>query len=160
MIIRKPVAVHSRARTRKNAEARRKGRHSGYGKRKGTANARMPEKVCRTFYVFLLTCQNSREQKKLIISFFIFIFFDLKFQKMTDPLDTSYESLEKTFEEIQRGQKDRQAFVRINKSLLFFPLFCCCLSLYINLFIKIWLGIVTCTWSAKVTASQTSADLW
>jgi large subunit ribosomal protein L19e len=45
LIIRKPVAVHSRARTRKNAEARRKGRHSGYGKRKGTANARMPEKV-------------------------------------------------------------------------------------------------------------------
>ena len=45
LIIRKPVAVHSRARTRKNAEARRKGRHRGYGKRKGTANARMPEKV-------------------------------------------------------------------------------------------------------------------
>lgn len=45
LIIRKPVAVHSRARTRKNAEARRKGRHSGFGKRKGTANARMPEKV-------------------------------------------------------------------------------------------------------------------
>jgi len=45
LIIRKPVAVHSRARTRKNAEARRKGRHSGYGKRKGTANARMPEKI-------------------------------------------------------------------------------------------------------------------
>ena len=45
LIIRKPVAVHSRARTRKIAEARRKGRHSGYGKRKGTANARMPEKV-------------------------------------------------------------------------------------------------------------------
>ena len=49
LIIRKPVAVHSRARTRKNAEARRKGRHSGYGKRKGTANARMPEKVCHDF---------------------------------------------------------------------------------------------------------------
>jgi len=45
LIIKKPVAVHSRARTRKNAEARRKGRHQGTGKRKGTANARMPEKV-------------------------------------------------------------------------------------------------------------------
>lgn len=32
LIIRKPVAVHSRARVRKNAEARRKGRHSGRGK--------------------------------------------------------------------------------------------------------------------------------
>ncbi len=53
LIIRKPVAVHSRARTRKNAEARRKGRHSGYGKRKGTANARMPEKVCLFYYLFI-----------------------------------------------------------------------------------------------------------
>lgn len=45
LIIRKPVAVHSRARTRINAEARRKGRHTGAGKRKGTANARMPVKI-------------------------------------------------------------------------------------------------------------------
>lgn len=45
LIIKKPVAVHSRARARKNTEARRKGRHCGFGKRKGTANARMPEKV-------------------------------------------------------------------------------------------------------------------
>merc|ERR1712241_1285371 len=42
LIIRKPVKVHSRARVRKNALARRKGRHMGHGKRKGTANARMP----------------------------------------------------------------------------------------------------------------------
>jgi hypothetical protein len=45
LIIRKPVAVHSRARVRANTEARRKGRHCGPGKRKGTANARMPEKL-------------------------------------------------------------------------------------------------------------------
>lgn len=45
LIIKKPVAVHSRARVRKFAEARRKGRHCGFGKRKGTANARMPQKV-------------------------------------------------------------------------------------------------------------------
>lgn len=45
LIIKKPVAVHSRYRTRKNNEARRKGRHMGHGKRKGTANARMPTKV-------------------------------------------------------------------------------------------------------------------
>lgn len=45
LIIKKPVAVHSRARARKNAEARRKGRHCGFGKRKGTANARTPQKV-------------------------------------------------------------------------------------------------------------------
>ncbi|CAF3427177.1 unnamed protein product [Rotaria sp. Silwood1] len=39
------LAVHSRFRTRKNNEARRKGRHMGHGKRKGTANARMPTKI-------------------------------------------------------------------------------------------------------------------
>jgi len=45
LIIKKPVAVHSRFRTRKHNEARRKGRHMGHGKRKGTANARMPTKI-------------------------------------------------------------------------------------------------------------------
>ncbi|VDP91377.1 unnamed protein product [Echinostoma caproni] len=45
LIIRKHVTVHSRARCRANLLARRKGRHTGPGKRKGTANARMPEKV-------------------------------------------------------------------------------------------------------------------
>ncbi|KAL6081381.1 hypothetical protein STEG23_011986, partial [Scotinomys teguina] len=44
LIIRKPVTVNSRARCPKNTLARRKGRQMGIGKRKGTANARMPEK--------------------------------------------------------------------------------------------------------------------
>lgn len=44
LIIKKPVVVHSRYRVRKSTEARRKGRHCGVGKRKGTANARMPTK--------------------------------------------------------------------------------------------------------------------
>ena len=42
LIIRKPVAMHSRARARELTAARRIGRHRGFGKRKGTANARMP----------------------------------------------------------------------------------------------------------------------
>ncbi|XP_022647179.1 60S ribosomal protein L19-like [Varroa jacobsoni] len=45
IIIRKPVKIHSRFRCRRNAEARRKGRHCGIGKRKGTRNARMPTKL-------------------------------------------------------------------------------------------------------------------
>ncbi|KAL3320624.1 60S ribosomal protein L19 [Cichlidogyrus casuarinus] len=45
LIIKKPVAIHSRSRVRKNLLARRKGRHCGPGKRKGTAEARMPTKV-------------------------------------------------------------------------------------------------------------------
>lgn len=45
IILRKAVHVHSRARVRKYLEAKRKGRHTGFGKRKGTRNARMPQKV-------------------------------------------------------------------------------------------------------------------
>ena len=44
LVIKKPVAVHSRSRVRANNEARRKGRHSGFGKRKGTADARTCQK--------------------------------------------------------------------------------------------------------------------
>jgi len=67
LIIRKPVAVHSMSRTRKNAEARRKGRHRGYGKRKGTANARMPEKVLwiRRMRVLRRLLKKYREAKKI-----------------------------------------------------------------------------------------------
>ncbi|KAI9805236.1 MAG: translational activator of GCN4 [Piccolia ochrophora] len=45
LIIRKPVAMHSRARARELAAARRIGRHRGFGKRKGTKDARMPSQV-------------------------------------------------------------------------------------------------------------------
>ncbi|KAL0414781.1 UNVERIFIED_CONTAM: 60S ribosomal protein L19-3 [Sesamum radiatum] len=44
-IIRKPTKIHSRSRARRMKEAKRKGRHSGYGKRKGTREARLPTKV-------------------------------------------------------------------------------------------------------------------
>jgi large subunit ribosomal protein L19e len=44
-IIQKPVAMHSRARVRQRLAAKRKGRHSGLGKRKGTAEARLPTKI-------------------------------------------------------------------------------------------------------------------
>ena len=44
-VIAKPATVHSRARVRRHDEAKRKGRHMGPGKRLGTRNARLPEKV-------------------------------------------------------------------------------------------------------------------
>ena len=45
LIIRKPVTMHSRSRARELTKARRIGRHRGFGKRKGTADARMPRYV-------------------------------------------------------------------------------------------------------------------
>jgi len=67
LIIRKPIAIHSRFRCRQNAEARRKGRHRGLGKRLGTANARMPQKIMwmRRMRVLRRLLKKYRDNKKL-----------------------------------------------------------------------------------------------
>lgn len=67
LIIKKPTVIHSRARVRIADEARRKGRHSGHGKRKGTANARMPQKIIwiRRMRVLRRLLRKYREAKKI-----------------------------------------------------------------------------------------------
>merc|ERR1712085_227030 len=45
LVIKKPVKVHSRYSVRMKLEAKRKGRHTGTGKRKGTSEARLPTMV-------------------------------------------------------------------------------------------------------------------
>ncbi|WLF79750.1 60S ribosomal protein L19A [Lodderomyces elongisporus] len=44
-IVKKPNTVHSRSRARALKESKAQGRHMGYGKRKGTKDARMPQQV-------------------------------------------------------------------------------------------------------------------
>jgi large subunit ribosomal protein L19e len=67
LVIKKPVAVHSRSRVRENTEARRKGRHTGHGKRKGTMDARMPQKLLwmKRMRVLRRLLRRYREAKKI-----------------------------------------------------------------------------------------------
>merc|ERR1712109_193013 len=67
LVIKKPVAVHSRSRVRENTEARRKGRHTGFGKRKGTKDARMPQKLMwiKRMRVLRRLLKRYREAKKI-----------------------------------------------------------------------------------------------
>jgi len=67
LVFRKPVRIHSRARVRKNHEAKRKGRHTGPGKRRGTREARLPSKVIwiRRMRVLRRLLRKYREAKKI-----------------------------------------------------------------------------------------------
>jgi len=67
LIIQKPAKVHSRFRARVKAEARSKGRHTGFGKRRGTRNARMPEKVLwmRRIRILRNLLKKYRDAKKI-----------------------------------------------------------------------------------------------
>jgi len=66
-VIRKPVAIHSRARVNKRNEAKSKGRHTGTGKRHGTREARFPQKVIwvRRMRVLRRLLRKYRESAKI-----------------------------------------------------------------------------------------------
>ncbi|CAI5505669.1 unnamed protein product [Closterium sp. Naga37s-1] len=66
-IIRKPQKIHSRFRARRLLEAKRKGRHTGHGKRRGTREARLPTKVLwlRRMRVLRRMLKRYREAKKI-----------------------------------------------------------------------------------------------
>merc|ERR550525_947508 len=65
--MRKAVKMHSRSRVAKNLEAKRKGRHTGAGKRRGTKEARMPTKVLwmRRLRVLRRLLRKYRQAKKI-----------------------------------------------------------------------------------------------
>jgi len=59
--------MHSRSRVKRYHEAKRKGRHTGSGKRKGTKDASMPQKVLwmRRQRVLRRLLKKYREAKKI-----------------------------------------------------------------------------------------------
>merc|ERR1711970_1267936 len=67
LIMKRQVQMHSRSRCKRIHEAKRKGRHTGTGKRKGTRNARMPVKVLwmRRQRVLRRLLKKYREAKKI-----------------------------------------------------------------------------------------------
>lgn len=62
-----PITMHSKARHQRHMEAKAKGRHTGYGRRKGSQNARMPVKVLwmRRQRVLRRLLRKYREAKKI-----------------------------------------------------------------------------------------------
>ena len=66
-ITRKSNVIHSKARHQRHIEAKDKGRHTGYGRRKGTKNARTPFKVLwmRRQRVLRRLLRKYRESKKI-----------------------------------------------------------------------------------------------
>jgi len=67
LIMKRQVNMHSRSRCKRMHEAKRKGRHTGKGKRRGTRNARMPVKVLwmRRQRVLRRLLKKYRESKKI-----------------------------------------------------------------------------------------------
>ena len=67
IIVKRKVAMHSRSRVRRYHEQKRRGRHSGAGKRFGSKNARMPVKVVwmRRQRVFRRLLKKLRASKKI-----------------------------------------------------------------------------------------------
>merc|ERR1712144_28536 len=67
LVIKKPVKVHSRYSQRKHLAAKRKGRHTGTGKRIGTKDSRMPKAVIwmRRLRVLRRLLKKYRDAKKI-----------------------------------------------------------------------------------------------
>ncbi len=67
LIVKTNVKIHSRARVTLRNEAKRKGRHSGFGKRHGTRDARLPQKLLwmRRMRVLRRMLSKYRESKKI-----------------------------------------------------------------------------------------------
>merc|ERR1712078_647634 len=67
LVIKKPIKIHSRYSVRKKLAAKRKGRHTGFGKRQGRKDARLPTAVIwmRRTRVLRRLLKKYRDAKKI-----------------------------------------------------------------------------------------------
>merc|ERR1711897_66646 len=121
LIIRKAVKMHSRSRVRKNLDAKRKGRHTGIGKRRGTREARMPTKILwmRRQRVLRRLLRKYRQQKKIDKHIYHYFYRHAKGNAYKNKR-VLVEAIEKTkakaLAEQQEARKEKAKIAKIKKA--------------------------------------------
>merc|ERR1711933_152147 len=120
LIIRKAVKMHSRSRVRKNLEAKRKGRHMGIGKRKGTREARLPTKVLwmRRQRVLRRLLRKYRQQKKIDKHLYHFFYRHAKgnaYKNKRVLVEAIHKMKAKALQEQQEARKEKARLAKLKK---------------------------------------------
>ena len=117
--------MHSRSRCKRVHEAKRKGRHQGMGKRRGTRNARMPTKILwmRRQRVLRRLLKKYREAKKITKDIYHYFYLHAKgniYKNKSVLVEAIHkmkadESKAKALAEQQEARKEKAKIVKAKK---------------------------------------------